>query len=1111
MEAYDLLLITDATYSMVDYLNALNTSIPQIISISALTGCFSRVGLLAYRDYSDANLLEWSGWLDQSINADENQPDLLQLAKTLEPLGGGDYPEATKTALAKAYEVMRPEAKTVILFYTDAPPHTAWTRSGWGHTTSNGVKEQKALLHPETYGGFGSSFEDWVSACNQLRRGEKKAQVFCILEPSMDWQHAGYYAYLCTITGGTCIHLKDSKPASISRVSIEVLLAWMGVERRSDGSNNANDAALPAVLCRYMSIANIKKLKDENDSLGSPFFTTPSSGGNKGILIKQNVTKLTVTSDNLKKYLPKKVTPVADFAKSWASDPAYQRLAVKHLKQIITNDVRAIALNPIFGSLWRVICSDRKHEARNELVDAFGSQVEKVDNAEDKASLKAWLEESYDYTAEVLEIIDSVPEKDRFPCVFLDPTISYADVDAASQADDEDDQNRPITSFTRAELLEIGRSCDPKILRRLGRILTRLTYVKSAADLPAHIATTIDEDVPKIPMVLATNEYKRQFWRILLHVVVPGTMLSARTAALLAALSLRLGVTPLTKAADREMLSFRNRWNDIEVPETWNVSCLSLLLDSDHTYSQRQKYLESLPNEKDVTPKPSSLLKPRDRELFECLVTYRMLELNLDSTLSARVGWTPEKAMAPIGPLAVCKSCEYPRSVTIMGLNKKCGICLSTEHEELERYVNVRVSKGDNEATQATWVECCVQTCRAQYIVYGVEDLNVRAKCHYCRTQKKSSSSNKNQVGEAPYIECKECKNRVIWPETYRQPSFKKADFLCPPCTSGCKTVADVETTANKLSKENSLSWLICDSKSPDISPFTNRSLFHTISTIGTDDFLSRIKLFPPTTNPLTMKGKLIRNSPSLISALQDLISRRQTEKVHCSLCFSTFHATKLNPACGRRGCLQRICTDCLSGWYGLNGAGRIINTAALSCPFCRRLPSARTLAKYGMRIHSIGNLENAIQDKGTWVYVWCKDCATAKQYMERVCARGAPPDLQDWTCVECEEEQERERIALSRARAMEIEEAEARQRMIDAIDAIRVSRMKECPGCGTMTEKVGGCGHISCSVKHCGIDWCFFCGKSFSGAVIYQHMNKEHGNIYDGLEDVDMSDGQEW
>jgi hypothetical protein len=62
-EKYDLLILVDSTYSMSDYLESLQSSLPQIISISALTDCFERIGLLAYKDYCDKNLLDWSGWL----------------------------------------------------------------------------------------------------------------------------------------------------------------------------------------------------------------------------------------------------------------------------------------------------------------------------------------------------------------------------------------------------------------------------------------------------------------------------------------------------------------------------------------------------------------------------------------------------------------------------------------------------------------------------------------------------------------------------------------------------------------------------------------------------------------------------------------------------------------------------------------------------------------------------------------------------------------------------------------------------------------------------------------------------------------------------------------
>jgi hypothetical protein len=113
----------------------------------------------------------------------------------------------------------------------------------------------------------------------------------------------------------------------------------------------------------------------------------------------------------------------------------------------------------------------------------------------------------------------------------------------------------------------------------------------------------------------------------------------------------------------------------------------------------------------------TSLLKPDDRALFERLVTYKMLELNRDTTLTARIGWTPEKTTAPLGPVAQCRSCELPRSVTIMGANGKCGHCLWTDYVspmDREEQVNARVTKEDNETTPAVWVECHVKACRAQ-------------------------------------------------------------------------------------------------------------------------------------------------------------------------------------------------------------------------------------------------------------------------------------------------------------------------------------------------------------------------------------------------------------
>lgn len=267
-ELYDLLILVDATSSMSSYLESLRTTLPQVISISTLSDCFSRLGLLAYKDYCDMDLLTWSGWLTPSDGLD-TKVDLLKSARELYSMGGGDGPEATKTGLARAYELMRPEATTIILLYTDAPPHTP-ANGSLVDRSSNLGSERTALSKKDSYSGFGPQFVDWVSAAKTLRYGKKKAQVFPILEMGINFTYAGFYNYLATVTGGATLYLTDSKPASISKVTVEVLLAWMGVEK-AGGAN----VSIAAYLTRYIDIGDIKKIRDEIDTAASPFFWTP--------------------------------------------------------------------------------------------------------------------------------------------------------------------------------------------------------------------------------------------------------------------------------------------------------------------------------------------------------------------------------------------------------------------------------------------------------------------------------------------------------------------------------------------------------------------------------------------------------------------------------------------------------------------------------------------------------------------------------------------------------------------------------------------------------------------------------------------------------------------
>ena len=611
--------------------------------------------------------------------------------------------------------------------------------------------------------------------------------------------------------------------------------------------------------------------------------------------------------------------------------------------------------------------------------------------------------------------------------------------------------------------------------------MARLTFIESAEDMPAHIAATSPEDAPRIPMALASEEHDRQFWRILLHIVVPGTMLALCLAALLAALSIRLGIQPLHEAAVREMLFWRDKWNNIEIPETWSVNCLSLLLDADKEYRSKAHSTQESAAEQD-------LLMDKDRMIFERLVDYKMLEMNLTITLTAKVGWTPKQTTIPIGTIVIFKGCAYPRSVTIMGPAGKCGLCLGAydDHDHEDKSKTTRVSTSDSEDSNAVWYECAMQDCRAQYVAYNVEAPKVRPECHYCRTQGTVSEEEKEKDEfQAPTVECTKCLSRIIWPIEYRSDE-KLHDWVCMACIANISTIVHVETTANQLRDQNGQDWLLENSILSE--PFNNRTLFHTISNaMQLDDLCDRLQILPMRDVEdlhLYFQGKLIRNSYALLDRLLSGVSRRRTEAGTCSLCFTSgIRKTDLHFACERSGCHQCICKGYLEWWYGLNASGRIINTAALGCPFCRRIPTAKTLASYGMGIHAVGGLKDAVDRSGEYISAWCARCGYAKSYMERVCAAGAPPAIERWVCDGCRG-----------------------GRKTSSSSSVQ-AKILPCPGCGIETQKSTGCDHIQCVIPTCRVHWCFFCGEKQDQDKIYNHMSTEHGGYYNGR-DYESDDG---
>lgn len=295
---------------------------------------------------------------------------------------------------------------------------------------------------------------------------------------------ADWYTYLSTRTDGACVHVKSDLPGDIAQMTVDLLLTWMGVEKTPSAIGNGQDKDYFAELSYYVSDSEIDSLENESNMSKFPYFSINSRFSWEE---SENITKVKLTTDVMKEYVPKRTATIPDFAE------------------------------------------------------------------------------------EITSIINSAPEREMYPCVFHDPTLSFHNKEYGTT----DAYNRLISHLTRSELLHIGRCCNPDVLRQFGAILTKLIVVVSAREMPDHISSISADYVAKIPLVPASERYNRLFWKLLLHTIEPGTKLSARPAALLAALSLQLGIVPLMKVSEQEMLAFKDKWNDPSTPSYATMESLS--------------------------------------------------------------------------------------------------------------------------------------------------------------------------------------------------------------------------------------------------------------------------------------------------------------------------------------------------------------------------------------------------------------------------------------------------------------------------------------------------------------------------------------------------------
>ena len=527
----DLLIFIDATGSMGVFLESLNSSLKQIFQLIGITNVFRQIGIVSYKDYCDAEIAKFSGWI--------TDPSKLLSNVKLHASGGGDIPEAAKTAANLGLSHVQPDANTFALWYADAPPH---------HPTSGGqncANEKIALSKP------GKIF-DWVSICHQFK--QKNVPVYPIINLT-DFQTSSFYATLSNISGGKTIYISRdmcSKSIQITKITIKLLMSLMDCETDPDALKDTPELT-------FSNLTKLSTIKDENNSEGYlPKYTNFTN-------IVQ--TKLTIEPNSSLK------TNLRQLASRFESDDKFKIQIYELFDSLLTPEsIVTLTYNCIFATLWRLICKQIKDPKRDTLIEKLKSIQDtlKKTNSPDSIIVSEWIQSSYNQTFEVNQIILNANTK--VPALVLDTSNTYS----------------------IQEILEINRSCSAHVLSLIGDLISHLRLVSNEDELPK-IPEEFDDKgrsnpIQFIPLSLSDEH----IFSILPHLMAPGTRFSKRPSLLMASVVSVVNNSILAPRAKQYLESVKGNWIDSEVSENYSGGFINLMLNPSLTNFLTEKEVADL-------------------------------------------------------------------------------------------------------------------------------------------------------------------------------------------------------------------------------------------------------------------------------------------------------------------------------------------------------------------------------------------------------------------------------------------------------------------------------------------------------------------------------------
>eukprot|EP00746_Dinoflagellata_sp_MGD_P161979 gnl/MRDRNA2_/MRDRNA2_89338_c0_seq1.p1 gnl/MRDRNA2_/MRDRNA2_89338_c0~~gnl/MRDRNA2_/MRDRNA2_89338_c0_seq1.p1 ORF type:complete len:1020 (-),score=179.88 gnl/MRDRNA2_/MRDRNA2_89338_c0_seq1:199-3189(-) len=490
-----IIVLVDATGSMGSYCSSVGSTLKQLFAVlDVLFEGTAQVDIVAYEDYCDGDRV-----LSACEGGQNDRKTTKEFAAKLRAGGGGDHPEAVKTALNHIVEILRKHnaddaeasRRTVVIHYTDAPPHH---RTKVGSNKDNLDKEIKAMKSKEP--GF-----DWVQICKAFLQLGTPVITF------IAQTHCNSVTSRFLLLLGHIVSMPNTTPETITKYTMGVLLQLMGQPFED--------------IMRefFVSPVDVSSLENED----APKFIEQLDAG-------------TETTQYRFEAHDAFVRDLRKLTQRFQESEDFQDMVFRALSELfVPESVLAITYNSVLGMLWRLVCKRREDPRVQPLCDALSTCCTALTGT-NQAQLRTWIDESYNQLEEIREIIEAVENPLAEGVLVLD----------ASNSDDMP---------SKEEMRSILHAPTPGVLRKVQALLTRLIIVKSG-----EVPVTQDVGGEMVPMYVPLALSDTKLFSLLAHLLLPGMMTSLRPAAMLAILAHLSGNATLQPRAKRFLESIRGKW-----------------------------------------------------------------------------------------------------------------------------------------------------------------------------------------------------------------------------------------------------------------------------------------------------------------------------------------------------------------------------------------------------------------------------------------------------------------------------------------------------------------------------------------------------------------------